>query len=286
MEKRNLPRPCAQERGLPIGIFDSGLGGLTVVREVLGQLPDESIIYFGDTARVPYGTKSADVVKKYSLQIMNFLLKKKVKMIVIACNTASSYAAEILKKKSCVSVIEMIEPGARAALRSTACGRIGVIGTEGTIKSKSYERMIKSYNPDIKVFSKACPLFVPLVEEGWIDGTHTKIVKKIAQEYLLPLKKKNIDVLILGCTHYPLLKDVISSVMGKRVTIVDSAQSAAYEIKTTLYTTGLKSVGLKTGRISLFVSDSPQKCDRVAKRILMRKISHAVKVNLELNTTK
>jgi glutamate racemase len=266
---------------LPIGIFDSGLGGLTVVREVLRRLPEESVVYFGDTARVPYGTKSAAVVQKFSLQIMNFLLERKVKMIVVACNTASSFAAGLLKKEAAVPVMEMIDPGARAALRSTATGRIGIIGTEGTVRSGAYEDAIKSYDPGAKVFSKACPLFVPIVEEGWIDGSHGKIVAQIAREYLSPLKKNRIDALILGCTHYPLIKEAIAKEMGRGVTLVDSASAAAMEIKTLLYKSGLKSRGARKPSYGFYVSDAPEKCTKIAAKILGRRIPPARKIDIE-----
>ncbi|MFN3966514.1 MAG: glutamate racemase, partial [Endomicrobiia bacterium] len=181
---------------LPIGVFDSGVGGLTVVKEIIKQMPFESIVYFGDTARLPYGSKSKEVVKKFSFQILNFLLSKKVKMIVVACNTVSSYALEDLKQKTNLPVIGVIDPVAKKSISLTKNGIIGVIGTEGTIKSKAYENSIKKLEKNIKVFSVACPLFVPLVEEGWIDGSSKEdIVEDIAKEYLLILRKKNIDTL-------------------------------------------------------------------------------------------
>jgi len=195
----------------PIGIFDSGVGGLTVMAEIMKILPGEEIVYFGDTAHVPYGSKSPEVVTSFSLDIAAFLLKQKVKLIVVACNTASAFALPTLEKKLKIPVIGVIEAGSSAAIRASRSGRIGIIGTEGTIRSSSYPRAIGSLDRSAKIFSKPCPLFVPLVEEGWLNHSVTIAV---AGEYLRPLVAKKIDVLVLGCTHYPLIKRVLKKLRG------------------------------------------------------------------------
>jgi len=208
----------------PLGVFDSGIGGLTVARALFERLPRESVIYFGDTARVPYGPKSPDTVRRYSGEILNFLLGRGVKAVVVACNTSTAHALPYLKERSSVPVVGVIEPGARAAVAATTTGTIGVIGTAGTVASGAYERAIKSLRPDAKVHSQACPLFVPLVEEGWFEHPAAEL---IAREYLEPLKRARVDVLVLGCTHYPLLKPLLSRVMGADVRLVDSAEETA-----------------------------------------------------------
>src|SRR4051812_4127255 len=202
----------------PIGVFDSGIGGLTVVRELMRQLPQESVVYFGDTARVPYGPKSPDTVRRYSREIASFLLKQQAKAIVIACNTATAHALSVLREEFSVPVIGVVEPGARAAARATSGGRIGVIGTAGTVASGAYDRAIRAILPDARVVTKACPLLVPLVEEGWIDHP---VTAQVAREYLAPLMDEQIDTLVLGCTHYPLLKDVLCRALGRGVTLID-----------------------------------------------------------------
>jgi glutamate racemase len=210
--------------GQPIGVFDSGIGGLTVVRELMRQLPQESVVYFGDTARVPYGPKSPDTVRRYSREIASFLLKQQAKAIVIACNTATAHALTALREEFSVPVIGVVEPGARAAARATSGGRIGVIGTAGTVASGAYDRAIRAILPDARVVTKACPLLVPLVEEGWIDHP---VTAQVAREYLAPLMDEQIDTLVLGCTHYPLLKDVLCRALGRGVTLIDSAAETA-----------------------------------------------------------
>lgn len=210
-----------------IGIFDSGIGGLTVVREIIKDLPDENIIYLGDTARVPYGTKSEQTVIKYAESNSRFLVSKGIKLLVIACNTASAYAINALENKLTVPVIGVIKPGAMKAVKTTKNGRIGVIGTPSTIKSNAYTNEIHSLEPEISVYTKACPLFVPLAEEGWVNN---KISRSIAVEYLSGLKSFGVDTLILGCTHYPILKETIGSVMGERVTLIDSAEEISSEV--------------------------------------------------------
>lgn len=210
----------------PIGIFDSGIGGLTVAREIIRQLPHEGLVYFGDTARVPYGPKSPDTVRRYSREIAAFLLGERVKAIVVACNTATAHALESLRAELDVPVIGVIEPGARAAVRATRSGHIGVIGTIGTVRSGAYERAIRAVDPELRTTARACPLFVPFVEEGWLDHEATRLA---AEEYLAPLVDEGIDTLVLGCTHYPLLAPLIARVLGPSVALIDSAQETAAE---------------------------------------------------------
>ena len=215
----------------PIGVFDSGIGGLTVVHELVRQLPHESIVYFGDTARVPYGPKSPDTVRRYSREIAGFLQEQGVKNIVIACNTATAHALTTLREDFDMPIVGVVEPGARAAVAATTRGHVGVIGTVGTIKSGAYERAIRAIDPDIRVTARACPLFVPLVEEGW---TEHEAARLIAREYLEPLIDARIDTLVLGCTHYPLLKPLLRDVLGPEVRLIDSAEETAAETARTL----------------------------------------------------
>jgi glutamate racemase len=210
----------------PVGIFDSGIGGLTVAHAVMRQLPHESVTYFGDTARVPYGPKSPDTVRRYSREIASFLVGEGVKALVVACNTATAHALPALRESLTIPVIGVIEPGARAALRATRNGHVGVIGTAGTIKSGAYERALRALEPSLRVTARACPLFVPLVEEGWVDHEATRLV---AREYLAPILREEVDTLVLGCTHYPLLKHVIADVLGDDVRLIDSAEETARE---------------------------------------------------------
>ena len=215
----------------PIGVFDSGIGGLTVVHELVRQLPHESIVYFGDTARVPYGPKSPETVRRYSREIAGFLQEQGVKNIVIACNTATAHALTTLREDLDMPIVGVVEPGARAAVAATTRGHVGVIGTVGTIKSGAYERAIRAIDPDIRVTARACPLFVPLVEEGW---TEHEAARLIAREYLEPLVDARIDTLVLGCTHYPLLKPLLRDVLGPEVRLIDSAEETAAETARTL----------------------------------------------------
>lgn len=226
----------------PLGVFDSGIGGLTVARALFDKLPRESVIYFGDTARVPYGPKSPDTVRRYSAEILAYLLQRGVKAVVVACNTSSAHALSYLQERSPVPVVGVIEPGARAAVAATRSGIIGVIGTAGTIASGAYERAIKALRPDARVLGQACPLFVPLVEEGWFDHPAAEL---IAREYLEPLKKAKVDVLVLGCTHYPLLKPLLARVMGggPDVRLVDSAEETASAVASELERRGLLARG-------------------------------------------
>jgi len=210
----------------PIGVFDSGIGGLTVAHELIRQLPQESIVYFGDTARVPYGPKSPDTVRRYSREITSFLCDQGVKAIIIACNTATAHALDALRTEFDMPIIGVIEPGARAAVRATRGGHIGVIGTAGTIKSGAYEEAIRRLDPDLRITARACPLFAPMVEEGLLDHDATRL---IAREYLAPLVEARVDTVVLGCTHYPLLKSLLAHELGPGITLIDSAAETAAE---------------------------------------------------------
>ena len=257
------------DKNKPIGIFDSGLGGLTVAREIIRILPHENIVYLGDTARVPYGVKSHDTVTKYAFQNTKFLLHQKVKGIVVACNTASAFSLKKLKSCFTLPCLGVIDPGVRAALDFTQSGKIGIIGTAGTIFSQAYIQAIKVINPRIKVYSRACPLFVPLVEEAWINHP---VTYRIAEIYLEFFKKKQIDTLILGCTHYPLLKKVIFGVLGPKITLIDSAIFLAKELQALLKNKGLLNQQKKSGELSFFVTDMPEHFYQLGKLFLKRPI--------------
>ena len=260
----------------PIGVFDSGIGGLTVVKALIEDLPSESIVYFGDTARVPYGTKSKSTIVKFSLENVEFLLRFGVKCIVIACNTSSSWALPTLRKYFKVPIIGVIRPGARAAVRQTRAKRIGVIGTSATIHSRAYEAAIQRLDPTIQVFSQSCPLFVPLVEEGWLSGA---VSRQVAAQYLGPLMRRRIDTLILGCTHYPLLAPTIQSVLGPGVALVDSARQTTAEVRDVL--TGAEALNGRHGRARyrFFVTDEPQHFSRIGHRFLGAVIDSVERVN-------
>lgn len=253
----------------PIGVFDSGIGGLTVAREIMEQLPQESIVYFGDTARVPYGSKSRETVTRFAFEGLNFLLSQDVKMVVVACNTVSATCLEELREYSPVPVLGVIEPGARAAASGTYTGTVGVIGTERTIKSQAYVKAIHDINRDINIYSKACPLFVPLVEEGWLDN---EAAFYTARTYLTPLKKEGIDTLVLACTHYPLLKPTLQAVMGENVRLVDSAYETAKEVSRMLKVMKLERYEAVPAVYRYFVSDDPTKFIEVGERFLQRPI--------------
>lgn len=255
---------------LPIGIFDSGVGGLTVLRAVRRRLPNESVIYLGDTARVPYGVKSRATIERYAVEDAGFLLRKGVKMLVVACNTISANARERLRAEFNLPLLSVLGPGARMAARVTRAGRIGVIATEATVESGAYERVIREASQDreVKIFSRACPLFVPLVEEG---ETGSQVARLIAEQYLAPLREKRIDTLVLGCTHYPLLKHVIGATIGADVTLVDSAEATAEETAQLLEDRGLlnQSTDLGSGGVGQFyVTDAAGRFHRIAERIL------------------
>jgi len=258
-----------------IGVFDSGVGGLTVAREIIRQLPNEAIVYFGDTARVPYGIKSRETVVRFSIENILFLLKQDVKLICVACNTASSFALPVIKNNFRVPIIGVITPGAREAVYASQNKRIGVIGTKGTIKSKTYEKEITQLDPKVKVTSVACPLFVPFVEEGWTDG---EVVLSVARSYLKPLKDAKVDTVILGCTHYPLLKPIIQEILGKNVKLIDSAKQVAFEVKKILSSEDMLNRA-KCGKHRFFVSDNPEWFSSLAQRFMGKKIDNVRKVN-------
>ena len=260
----------------PIGVFDSGIGGLTVVKALIEDLPAESIIYFGDTARVPYGTKSKSTIVKFSLENVEFLLRFGVKCIVIACNTSSSWALPTLRKYFKVPLVGVIRPGALAAVRHTKNKRVGVIGTSATINSRAYETAIHRLDPSIKVFSQNCPLFVPLVEEGWLNGD---ISRQVAEKYLEPLRRQRIDTLILGCTHYPLLAQTIRHVMGPRVALVDSAKQTAVEVRGVLLGADTLCDQRQPPRHRFFVTDEPTHFNRIGYRFLGQVIGTVERVN-------
>jgi glutamate racemase len=303
----------------PIGVFDSGIGGLTVVRELMRQLPHESLIYFGDTARVPYGNKSPETVRRFSREILDFLLSRDVKLVVVACNTASAHALTELQGVAEVPVEGVIEPGARAAVAASRSGRIGVIGTAGTVASGAYERAIRAAalasgrdraggasevsvmarepsgaaataslgaggakndaragaassgaaNGKVEITARACPLFVPLVEEGWLDHPASRL---IAEEYLAPLEQHRIDTLVLGCTHYPLLKPLLASVLGPGIALIDSAEQTAAAVSRELAASTLHAPTTQTGRVHFVVSDAPQQFVKVGRRFLGERV--------------
>ena len=259
-----------------IGVFDSGVGGLTVARELISQLPYEDIVYFGDTARVPYGIKSKETVVRFSIENILFLLKQDVKLICVACNTASSLALPVIKNNFKVPIVGVISPGVREAVYATQNKKIGVIGTKGTIKSRSYEKEIRQLDPKVKVTAVACPLFVPFVEEGWLSGD---VVLKVARTYLEPLKKAGVDTIILGCTHYPLLKQVIKKVMGNDARLIDSAKQVAIEVKKILAGDGLLNKNRKKGQHRFFVSDNPEWFSELACRFLGKTPVNVKKAN-------
>jgi glutamate racemase len=249
----------------PVGIFDSGIGGLTVAHAVMQQLPHESVTYFGDTARVPYGPKSPETVQRYSREIGSFLAEQGVKSLVVACNTATAHALPALRENLTMPVIGVIEPGARAAVRATKNGHIGVIGTAGTIKSGAYERALRAFEPSLRVTARACPLFVPLVEEGWVDHEATRLV---AREYLAPILAEEVDTLVLGCTHYPLLKQVIADVLGGDVILIDSAEETARETARVLREDRLTANAHAEPRHRFIASDDPLMFLQLGQRFL------------------
>jgi glutamate racemase len=261
----------------PIGVFDSGIGGLTVAKSLFEILPNENIIYLGDTARLPYGTKSKETVTRYSIEITKFLLNKNVKMIVVACNTASSVALPYLRKISNVPLIGVIKPGCKAAIAQTNNFKIGVIGTLGTIQSYAYKTQIHKYDRNIDIFSKACSLFVQLAEDGW---TENKIAEMIAKEYLSDFKNLKIDTLILGCTHYPILKKTISKVLGKRIKLIDSGEETAKEVRRILEEKNLLNTQKKNGQHKFYVTDFQKKFKEISERFLGQPIHNVKKVKL------
>jgi glutamate racemase len=253
----------------PIGVFDSGTGGLTVVRALRDLLPHEDIFYIGDTARLPYGGKSRQTIERYSIEISGLLLAEGAKMIVVACNTASSLAVPRLQELLKVPVVGVIAPGARAAVKETRVGKVGVIGTKSTIQSEAYERAIRALNPEIRVTSQACPLLVPLVEEAWLDE---EITRAILRRYLEPLISTGIDTLVLGCTHYPLLATLIEEVVGPEIRLVDSARNCAVAVRQTLMEVGLENSRPGGGRLDVALTDSSNSFLATAERVLQLEI--------------
>lgn len=266
--KRERPTEAA------IGIFDSGVGGLTVMQKIMEVLPHEPLIYLGDTARYPYGSKSADTVCRYALENTEFLVDKGIKMLVVACNTAAAVSLDAVRARFEIPVLGVIEPGAREAVRRTRNHKLGVIGTDATIASGAYTRALKSLDPGVEIYTRPCPLFVPLAEEGWVDN---EVARQTAAVYLTSLKRSGIDTLVLGCTHYPLLAGAIADVMGERVALVDSAQTTAAAVHETLMRYGLgRSSG--TGSTSFFVTDVPDRFIKVASRFMGHKVDSAVRI--------
>ena len=262
----------------PIGIFDSGVGGLTVVNQIFERLPAERIIYFGDTARVPYGTKSPEVIERFALEDIFFLLNRDVKILVAACHTVSSTVLDKLISTMHLPILGVVEPGVKAAINVTKNLRVGVIGTRATVMSGAYEEKIKARRNDITVVSQACPLFVPLAEEGWLDN---EVTHQIASLYLKPLKQAGIDTLILGCTHYPLLRNVIESFFGKDVTIIDSAEETAKRVAERLRMFRMKTERDSIPEHQFFVSDIPHQFQEVGERFLSRSLETLSRVELD-----
>lgn len=269
------------DKNAPIGVFDSGVGGLTVAREIMRQIPNERIVYFGDTARVPYGSKSKDNIIKFSRQIIRFLQTENVKAIVIACNTASALALDEMQQEFDLPILGVVKPGAKVAVETTVNKRIGLIGTEANIRSGVYTRYIKSLDDEAKVFEKACPLFVPLVEEGWL---HDDITLQVASRYLEELKEKDIDTLIMGCTHYPLIRSTIRKVMGDKVNLVNPAYETAIELKNLLERDNLANkcdVDSPSSMYRFYVSDAEEKFKLFANSILPFDITMTKQINIE-----
>lgn len=268
-------------KNAPVGVFDSGVGGLTVMREIMRQIPNESIIYFGDTARVPYGNKSKETVTRFSRQIVHFLKSHQVKTIVVACNTASAYALDELEKECDIPIMGVVKPGAKAAVEATRNGKIGVIATEATIGSGIYSHYIKELKSSATIYGKACPLFVPLVEEGlWEDP----VTEEIARRYLAELIDNDIDTLILGCTHYPLIRSTVRKVIGEKVTLVNPAYETAIELRRVLADNGLlREAAPKLGenQYQFYVSDMAEKFKVFANSIIKYGILSAKTVNIE-----
>ena len=261
-----------------IGVFDSGLGGLTAVKELMHQLPNEGIVYFGDTARLPYGTRSHETIIKYVKDDIRFLLSFDIKLIVAACGTASAVAIEKIRQDFDIEIVGVVEPAVRAAVENTKSGRIGIIGTAGTINSGKYERVIMGYSSKYETVAMPCPLFVPLVENGHID---TEVVYRVAQEYLAPLKKANVDTIIMGCTHYPLLKQVIYDIMGEKVALIDPGAETAKHVKHLLKERDMLAGQSPEQQYRFFVSDLSDSFARMGSLFLQRKIDSIEKIDIE-----
>ena len=284
--KTASPSLPAADRGAPVGVFDSGLGGLTVLSAVRNILPHEDLIYFGDSGRTPYGTKSTETVRRYTLQDVDFLLSKGVKAVVIACNTASACGLAAVKEKyPSLPVIEVVRPGAEAALKATRNGRIGVIGTQATVSSEVYKKAILEASagrdkklPEIEYFGKACPMFVPLVEEGWWDNEITRLT---VEQYLSELVSQDIDTLVLGCTHYPYLAGTISRVTGGGITLINSAEAVAEAVKERLTSEDLLNGSSEKGTIRFYTSDSEKKFRELAGRFMPGQADAAERIDIE-----
>jgi len=261
---------------LPIGIFDSGIGGLTVMKEVIKQLPAENIIYFGDTARVPYGGRSPETVMRYSLENTDFLMSKGIKILVVACNTSSAISLNAIREKFPIPVIGVVEPGARAAVNRTKLKSVAVIGTETTINSQSYDLAIKALDSTIEVLGYPCPLFVPLIEEGWLEGD---VVTLTARKYLSAIPHDRVDALVLGCTHYPMIKEVISSVVS--IPLIDSAVETAKEVRHVLESNNMLCSGDELAVRHFYVTDSPKKFGAVGEKFFGHEIENITKISLE-----
>jgi glutamate racemase len=268
MTRGNIPADAG------IGIFDSGVGGLTVMHRLLQSVPHEHLLYLGDTARHPYGTKSAAVVTQYSIENTEFLVDKGVKMLVVACNSASAVALDAVRERFDLPVIGVIEPGARAAVAATSNRKIGVIGTEATIASGAYTRALRALDPDLEIYTRACPLFVPLAEEGWVEND---VARQTAALYLASLRQSRIDTLVLGCTHYPLLAATIAEYLGPDVQLVDSAVETAREVERTLTERRLRRTG-GAGSASFFVTDVPDRFTKIGGRFLGAVVDSAVRI--------
>ena len=278
--RKNGARPSSHSKESPgaasaaIGVFDSGIGGLTVLHAIAELLPHEHLIYLGDTARYPYGAKSADTVRRYSLENAAFLVEKGIKMLVVACNTSAAAALDLVSERVDVPVVGVVEPGARAAVKCTRNRKVGIIATEGTIASGAYTRALKTLDPELEIYTRACPLFVHLAEEGWVDND---VARTTAALYLSSLKRSGIDTLVLGCTHYPLLAGVIADVMGDKVTLVDSARTTAEAVRDTLVRYGfVRRSG--PGSVSFFVTDVPDRFVKVGSRFMGQKVDSAVRI--------
>ena len=267
-------RAAIDNRARPIGVFDSGIGGLTVLRALVDLLPHEDFIYLGDTARLPYGTKSREVIVQYSRENTGFLLARGIKMLVVACNTASAVALDEVSRETVVPVVGVIEPGARAALRATRAGKIGVIGTEATIASGAYTRALQQLRPGVEIYTRPCPMLVPLVEEGWTEGD---IAERTVAHYLESLKRSGIDTLLLGCTHYPMLSATFARVLGPRVRLVDSATATAAAVRRLLDRLDLERRGAR-GAQSFFVTETPDRFIRVGRRFFGPQVDSAVRL--------
>lgn len=262
----------------PIGVFDSGLGGLTVLRAIKERLPFEATVYLGDTARVPYGPKAAETIRRYALEATDFLVSKGVKAVVVACNTATARALPDVEAKAGVPVLGVVEPGGRAAAEASLIGRIGVIGTRGTISSRAYNTVIHAHRPDALVFERACPLFVPLVEEGWTEDEVTRLA---AERYLGPLLEESIDTLVLACTHYPLLKPLLARVVGEDVELIDSAEATAEALEKLLVSEDLQNPSGLPTVARYYVTDEAARFDLLARRLLGEEVDHLEMVSVD-----